>query len=153
MPNPPERNVLSTHIEQALEASGVKTAGMVPPTDAGWVGGINAESSEFHGYSVISPQTASSVDESLGDPTANWRMPYTVTAYGVTRAQVEDLADFTRLEVLRLRKGVLEMRDASKWKLTHVECTAIGGVGLSQNINPHAYSQSDSFVVYLSRNP
>ena len=67
--------------------------------------------------------------------------------------QNDDNADKTVYATVVNGKGaVFAMRDGSTWKVISIRCTSIGGVGVNQNITPHAYSQSDSILIRLSKN-
>lgn len=147
-----DRGKVTDWIEQMLEDAGYKAKNMIAPSDAGWRADIYAEGTEFIPYIVINPQTSTEATGSLGDSVMDWDLPYTLSCYGIDRKQVEDLADDSRATVVNGKGAVFAMRDGSTWKVISIRCTSIGGVGVNQNITPHAYSQSDSILIRLSKN-
>lgn len=152
MSSTPDRGPITQWLINRLEAESFRADGMVPPSDAGWQDDMVGDGSEFEPYIVVTPQTSSAGEGSLGDSTFDWEIPYTINSYGVHLRQVEDLADDSRRFLTGLRRININMKDGSSWKVIGIRCTAIGGIGLNQSINPHAYSQSDSLIIKVSRN-
>jgi hypothetical protein len=81
----------------------------------------------------------------------DWKLPYTLTTYGTNRRQVEDLADDVRAALLAVKKFPLTMKDGAIWRITTIDCNAIGGVGYTTAVSPTAFSETDSFNLTLSR--
>ena len=148
-----DRGKISDWIEQKLIAAGFKAENMTAPTDAGWRDDVYSEGAEFIPYIVINPQTSSQPSGSMATSSSDWVLPYTISSYGITRAQVEDLSDDARATLINGRGETFTMRDGTTWKVISIQCSSIGGVGVNQNIVPFAYSQSDSIVIYISKNP
>lgn len=152
MTSTPDRGPV-TNVLVAAVASVVEQVGDVKaPENAGWQGDPAATNSLFIPYVVITPMSTPAPTGSLADAQIDWKLAYTLTTYGVTRRQIEDVADDARRAVLALRDITVVMNDGvTVWKIINVTSQNIGGVGYTDQIKPTAYSQSDSALVWLSK--
>jgi hypothetical protein len=152
MTSTPDRAPLTDAIITALQTVVEFVGDVVAPQDAGWQNFPGGNDSMFIPYVVLSPQASPAPTGSLGDGQIDWRLPYTLTTYGVTRQQIEDVADEARRAVLALNNVSITMNDGTTvWKIIGVTSQNIGGVGYTDQIKPTAYSQSDSVLVWFSK--
>jgi hypothetical protein len=152
MTSTPDRAPLTDVLIGALETVVEFVGDVIAPQDAGWQNFPGGNDSVFVPYVVLTPQASPAPTGSLGDSQVDWRLPYTLTTYGVTRQQIEDVADEARRAVLGLTNVVVSMHDGTTaWKIIGVTSQNIGGVGYTDQIKPTAYSQSDSVLVWFSK--
>jgi hypothetical protein len=151
MASAPDRGVVTTWLLDELDTNGHLAGDIEAPPGAGWQEEMNDAGAKFIPYLTTVPQNSSRATGSLGDPSMDWDLPYTLNIYGVNRRQVEDLADDVRAHLLEIKKIPLTMRDGVVWKLTTIECRTIGGVGYTTAVTPTAFSQTDSYTMTLSR--
>lgn len=122
------------------------------PGSFGWVGEMGQEGATFNPYFILIPQTATnnfSPSGFAGD--IDYRLPYTVTAFGVSRRQVEDIADDLRSFITGSRSTELFMKDGvTRWTITFIDISTIGGVGYNGQVDPPMYSQTDNYLVTVS---
>ena len=99
MASSPERRVISNWLVDHLKTDLSLAVGkVVAPSDGGWQKDSAAVGAEFIRYSVVTPQTGTPDSPSFDDPSQDWKLPYTITSYGVDADQVEELADLQRME-------------------------------------------------------
>jgi len=152
MGSTPDRAPLTDAIVTALSTVVEFVGDVVAPQDAGWQSYPGGNESVFIPYVTVTPQPSPAPEGSLGDGQIDWRLPYTLTTYGVTRQQIEDVADDARRAVLGLNNISITMNDGTTvWKIIGVTSQNIGGVGFTDQIKPTAYSQSDSVLVWFSK--
>lgn len=152
MTSTPDRAPLTDTLIAALNTVVEFVGDVKSPMDAGWQADPGGNESVFIPYVVLSPQPSPAPTGSLGDSQVDWKLPYTLTTYGVTRQQIEDVADEARRAVLGLNNVSITMNDGTTvWKIIGVTSQNIGGVGYTDQIKPTAYSQSDSVLVWFSK--
>jgi len=153
MASAPDRGVITDWLIDFVQTGlNVSVGDIEAPPDVGWQSDSAKVNAEFIPYLVSTPGTATRSSGSFGDPSMDWKIPYTLTTYGVKRRQVEDLADDVRAALLDVKKVPLTMKDGvTVWKITTIDCTAIGGVGYTTAVTPTAFSETDSFNLTLSR--
>ena len=152
MPSTPDRAPLTDALITALATVVEFVGDVTAPDDAGWQDDPGGNSSMFIPYVVLTPQPSPAPTGSLGDSQIDWKLPYTLTTYGVTRQQIEDVADEARRAVLALKDVTITMNDTTTvWKIIGVTSQNIAGVGFTDQIKPTAYSQSDSVLVMFSK--
>lgn len=147
-----DRGVVTAEVEARLTSGGVLVGLVTAPKTGGWQKEMTAEGAQFVPYVVVTPLNAQGGSGSLGDSTSEWQVPYSLSSYGVDVRQVEDLADDARRILLGLRRHNFSMRDGSSWQVTQTRPQAIGGVGYTTQVDPTAFSQTDSVTLWLSRN-
>lgn len=150
MASAPERKVISNWLVTHLTTLDILVGKIIAPEGGGWATDPAKVSGEFIPYSVVTPQTGTPANPSIDDPSQDWNLSYVVTSYGVDADQVEDLSDPQRTLLLNTKKVPVAMSD-SNWRITTIRCSSIGGVGYTTAVDPTAYSQSDSFILTLSR--
>lgn len=151
MASAPDRGVATTWLLEQLGTLGYLAGDIEAPAGGGWQEEMSDPGARFTPYVTVFPQNSGRATGSLGDPSMDWDLPYTLNIYGVNRRQVEDLADDVRAHLLEIKKVPLTMRDGVVWKLTTIECRTIGGVGYTTAVTPTAFSQTDSYTMTLSR--
>lgn len=152
MTSTPDRGPLTAVVLAAIAGVVEYVGDIKAPTDAGWQENPGGNDSEFIPYTVVTPMASMAPTGSLDDPQIDWRLPYTLTTYGVARQQIEDVADDARRAVLGLIGTVVSMNDGvTTWKVINVTSQNIGGIGYSDQVKPTAYSQSDSVLVWFSK--
>lgn len=144
-----ERAVVSDWLVETCEEVGL-TGKVVAPEGGGWRSDPAQVDAKFVPYSVVAPNTATAINPSFDDPSQDWSVPYTITSYGVDVNQVEDQADSIRKLLLAIKKEELVMSE-STWKVTTIRCSSMGGVGYTTAVDPTAFSQTDTFILTLSR--
>lgn len=152
MASAPRRSKVSKHLKTTISEANFAVEMITAPKNAGWAADMGEAGSEFTPYLTITPQTSSQAEGSLGDPSTEWLLPYTLTGYGVHLEQLEDLMDDLRSLLLTPHRINLAMGDGTSWRLVNTQCSAIGGIGYDNSVDPTAYSQSDSYLLRLSRN-
>jgi len=150
MASAPDRGVVTSWFLDTLNTTYL-AGDIEAPAGAGWQEEMNDVGAKFVPYLTIFPQPSQRATGSLGDPSMDWMLPYSMNIYGVNRRQVEDLADDVRADLLQIKKVPLTMRDGVVWKMTTMECRTIGGVGYTTAVTPTAFSQTDSYTMTLSR--
>ena len=115
MTSTPDRAPLTDAIVAALATVVEFVGDVVAPQDAGWQSHPGGNDSVFVPYVTVTPQASPAPTGSLGDGQIDWRLPYTLTTYGVTRQQIEDVADDARRAVLGLNNVSIAMNDGTGW--------------------------------------
>lgn len=97
---------------------------------------------EFVPYVVVTPLDAKpSVSANQGRYRNDWTLRYQLTWFGVSREQVENIADTAR--------GLTEIRPEvptdANFKINWVLTPTVGGIGYTTQLDPPGYSQSDTY--------
>jgi hypothetical protein len=146
-----ERYPVSVAIRDAISQAGFPVGLAIKPEEGGWVqGSPPGPGSTFAPYAVLVPNGASVSSGPVSDSNADWRLPYTVTAYGVTGEQAERLADRCRLAVAGIVKTTISVTTGS-YKVQKVGLSTIGQVTRQDQTEPPFYTQTDTIEVWLSR--
>jgi hypothetical protein len=120
------------------------------PGDGGWDDDPNLPSSSYVPYVVLNAQTTQEATGSLGDSNSEYRVPYSLTFYGVSRGQVEFYADKARKVIVDLARTVVLLGDF-EWKIQQARVNSIGAIGRSDNTEPSEFTQTDIVVLYVSK--
>lgn len=122
------------------------------PTDAyGWQDEEpGADESNFIPWMVLTAGTASAGAGPLSASAADWKVPYTVFYAGVTREQLDWLADAMRMKLVNIERDPVNT-DSGVWRIQQIRCTSVGGTVRQAATFPDYYSQSDLFEVWLSK--
>ena len=120
------------------------------PGAGGWDDDPNDPNSSYVPYVVLNPMATSEGSGSLGDSQSDYQVPYSITAYGVTRDQVEYYADTARKKLASLVRATVTL-DGSDWKIQQYRANSVGGVSRRDNTEPSEFIQSDVVVIYLSK--
>lgn len=153
MRSTPDRGVVTDYLLTQLAGQGWPVGDVVAPEGAGWQNDMTAPNSVFVPYLVLTPLNANGGTGTLGDSSTEWRLPYSLSTYGVSRRQVEDLADDARRFIAGFKKITLTMKDGTTtWKIQQSTWQAMGGIGYTNQVTPTALSQTDSLLIWLSKN-
>lgn len=120
------------------------------PDEGGWDDDPNDPGSSYVPYVVLNPMAVSQGTGPLGDTSSDYQLPYSVTAYGVSRNQVEFYADTARKKLASLVREVVTL-DGSDWKIQQYRANSIGGVSRRDETEPSEFIQSDVVVIFLSK--
>lgn len=122
---------------------------------AGWQGDPSADGSNFVPYAVITPQAVGGGSGPLDDPQGDIILSYSVHSYGVSREQVEWVADNVRAAI-----GTLAKADVVQWsgttrehrrRIQQVVDTQIGSVVRTDQTDPAVYAEADVVALWTSR--
>jgi hypothetical protein len=148
-----DRGVVTDWVLTLLRGAGMFIGDVIAPSEAGWTGDMGKPGSVFIPFVVLTPGTASAPTGSFADSSEDWQLPYSLMSFGVDRRQVEDLADDARRLLGNQRRVDLVMRDGvSSWRVVQVTWPSIGAVGYTAQVDPTAFSQTDTSVLWLSKN-
>lgn len=150
MASAPERAKVTEWLVTFLNTNSYLAGKITAPNTGGWDKDPSTTGAVFTPYTVVTPGTGKPITPSFGDPSQDWSLPYQLTSYGTHDQQIEDIADEVRKLLLITKKVDVVMSDGT-WRITTIACSAIGGVGYTTAIEPTAYSQTDSFILTLSR--
>lgn len=124
--------------------------GMAPASGAGWTGEPNAPGSTFVPYTVLVTMTAASSSGPLGNPQADWQVPYSIQAFGTSREQCEWMADRAR-DVLGALRGQLLQLGPNSYKVQQVRTESIGGISRIDTAEPPYWGQQDGISVWITK--
>lgn len=122
----------------------------VPAGTYGWQGAPNGQDSTFIPWMSIYGGTAQAGTGSFGSSASEWRLPYSVTYAGVTRKQLDWLADKARTQLVSIARETVAT-NSGNWRICQIRCTSIGATNRVGAPFPDYYTQSDLFEVWLSK--
>ena len=123
----------------------------VPDDPYGWQGAEpDIDTSSFIPWMVLTAGTAPAGSGSLGSSASEWRLPYTVFYAGVSRDQLDWLADRMRSKFVAIERELITT-DSGDWKVQQLRCTSVGGTNRVGSTFPDYYTQTDLFEVWLSK--
>lgn len=122
----------------------------IPESAYGWQGEPNSDGSNFIPWMVLTAGTAPAGTGSLGISASEWRMSYTVFYAGVTRAQLDWLADKVRTKFVSIEREPVTT-GSGNWRIQQVRCTSVGGTNRIGSTFPDYFTQTDLFEVWLSK--
>lgn len=143
------RAPLTDKVLATLKATGIAVGdGELP--DASWVGHPNAPGSSYEPFAVLGELTADRADGPIGDSQADWRMPYMVEYFGITRSQASWLADKMRgaLDSLRFTRITLGPAD---YKVQYVRHDNLGSPQRISVTNPPFWHQQDGITLWMGK--
>lgn len=143
------RGALTTYLIGQLSSQVLIGDGEAPEA-GGWDDDPNAPESSYSPYVVLAPQTAQEASGSFDDSNSEWRIPYTLSSYGITREQVEWNADRSRQAMVSLARVVVDL-DTGNWKIQQSRVNSIGGVARNDNTEPSEFSQVDVVTMWMSK--
>lgn len=144
-----QRSDLTLAVLEALRATGqVIGDGELP--DSSWIGQPNLPGSVYEPFAVLSELTADRSDGPLSDSQADWRMPYMVEYFGITREQTAWMADKMRATLAGLRFSVITLGDAD-YKVQYVRNDNIGSPQRVSVTNPPFWQQQDGVTLWMGK--
>lgn len=121
-----------------------------PPDAGGWDNDPNLPDSSYQAYVVLTPSTVQSGTGSVGSSTTEWRVPYTLSSYGISRAQAEWNADQARKAAVALARSVVTL-DTMEWKIQQCRVDSIGGIVRNDSTEPSEFSEVDLITMWMSK--
>lgn len=143
------RSPLTNHILAAI-SDVVAVGDAEAPEEGGWDGPPDSYDSSYSAYVVLVPATSGDSTGPIGDTHADIILSYVVNGYGITRGQVEGYMDHVRDVLVAMTRTMVVLGESS-WRIQQVRCTSIGGISRNDTIEPSEFSQTDVFVLYLSK--
>jgi len=144
------RSGITEAILTALQATLKPIGDAIQPESSGWLGEPALSGSNFVPYVVLTPMTANAGTGPFDDSQADWRLPYSVANFGVTRQQCEWMADKAR----ELIQGLSQTHVGSGQHTYYVQQVleqAIGGIQRVDQTNPPYYGQVDTISIWLAK--
>ena len=145
------RAQLTAHLLSSLTTAGLLVGdGQAPPT-GGWDDDPNLPGSSYVPYLIINPMAVSEGTGPVGNTAVDYKVPYSVTSSGISRAQCEIYADMGRKQIVDLARTVVTLGSEGDWKIQQARANSIGGVVRSDTTEPSEFTQSDVVVIYISK--
>lgn len=120
------------------------------PDGGGWDDDPSLPDSSYVPYVVLTPMPVGSINGPIGDPHADYRVPYSLTFFGISRSQVDGYADICRKHMSEIVRQTVTL-DNETWKIQQIEPSSIGGVTRTDIMDPSTFAQSDVITVWISK--
>jgi hypothetical protein len=150
VPAPLQRRYLTDLVLSQLASTGKPVGDAVSPSTGGWQGQPNADGSNFVPYVVCIPGPASMSSGPFGDTQADWQLDYSLISFGVSREQVEWMADSARLAAVTLPRSTV-MLGSDGYAVQQARERIIGPVQRVDATEPAFYSQTDAVTLWISK--
>lgn len=144
------RRFLTDILLARLGTAGQPVGDAVSPPGGGWIGQPNADGSNFTPYVVLTPGPASVSSGPIGDTQADWQLAYSMTSFGVSREQVEWMADTARAVAVTLARETV-MLNGDGYAVQQAREQVIGPVQRVDATEPAYYGQTDSISLWISK--
>jgi len=145
------RGPITVRLLAELREAGLPVGDNAAPTDPyGWQGEPNSEGTNFIPWMVLTAGTATAGTGSFAASATEWRLPYTVFYAGVTRDQLDWLADKMRVKLTNIERESVTT-DAGNWRIQQIRCTSVGGTNRIGSTFPDYFTETDLFEVWLSK--
>lgn len=144
------RGQFTQYLLDTLATAEVLVGDAEAASTGGWDNDPNAAGSSYTPYVSLYPMPVAAPTGPLADSNADFQAPYSVTSYGISRAQCEFYADKVRSAFDELALVDITL-DAHQWKLQLVNATSIGGIQRDDGTEPSEFSQTDVYMCYLSK--
>lgn len=146
------RGPITDRLISELETTTLPVGDNHAPTDPyGWqTDSPDADASSFIPWLVITAGTSSAGTGSMGASSAEWRLPYTIFYAGVTRSQLDWLADKMRMQLTGISREAITT-SSGNWRIQQIRCNSVGGTVRQGTTFPDYYTQTDLFEVWLSK--
>jgi hypothetical protein len=132
-----------------LAGGGFPVGDSVIPPGSMWSGQPNAPDTTFTPYVVLAALTASNSAGTITAPQADWRVPYLVQSFGVSRRQAETLADRARQLLVDLRRTVVTL-GAVDYTVQQCWIDSLGGLNRVDTTDPPHFGQQDTVTVWIT---
>ena len=118
--------------------------------DSAWIGQPNHPNAHYEPFAVASELVADRSDGPIGDSQADWRLPYMVEYFGITRPQVTLVADRMRglLDSIRFTKVVM---GEATYKVQYVRHDNFGSPQKISVTNPPFWQQQDGITLWMGK--
>lgn len=151
------RGDVTDHVLTALRGTNFLVGDVNPPDvpaspalQAGWNGTAGAPGSTFNPYGILSPLPANLTSGPIADPQADIQLPYQLSISGITRQQVEKLADLFRNSLLALTNTNFTA-GTSTYYVQQVWFSVLGGVSRADQTDPATLTEVDVFTLWMTR--
>lgn len=122
----------------------------MPEDPYGWQGEANTDASSFIPYMSLTAGAARPGTGSMGLSASEWQLPYTVFYAGVSRGQLDWLADKMRTKLVNIEREPVSA-GSDNWRIQQIRCTSVGGSNRIGSTFPDYFTQADLFEVWLSK--
>lgn len=150
VPSPLQRRFLTDVMLSQLASTNKPVGDAISPAGGGWQGQPNADGSNFVPYVVCIPGPASVSSGPFGDTQADWQLDYTLISFGVSREQVEWMADSARVAAVTLPRTTV-MLGPDGYAVQQARERIIGPVQRVDATEPAFYSQTDAVTLWISK--
>jgi hypothetical protein len=147
---PLHRRLLTDHLLIVLESTGKPVGDSVSPPEGGWQGEPNTDGTNFVPYVVLMPGAGTLSSGPFGDTQADWQLGYTVVSFGVSRSQVEWMADTARSVLVAMERVDVDL-NGDQFRVLQARETVIGPVQRVDATQPSYYGQTDSVTLWISK--
>jgi hypothetical protein len=133
-------------------AEGIAPVGLLQaPNNSGWDSkATGSAGAKFRPFSVLVPGMATlQAQQSFGLDENDWRCTYTVSSYGVSVTQAEQIADDVR-NVIEAMTGASVTLEGS-YSVQQVRVSVIGAVQVVNSAEPPYYFQTDTYEVWVTK--
>lgn len=120
------------------------------PDGGGWDDDPSLPDSSYVPYVILTPMPVSNISGPVGEPHADYRVPYSLTFFGISRSQVDGYADVCRKHLASITRQAIIL-DGESWKIQQIEPSSIGGVVRTDQMDPSTFAQSDAVTVWISK--
>lgn len=145
------RGPITLRLLDELKELGLPVGDSTAPEDPfGWQGEPNADAASFIPWLVLTAGTAQAGTGSIGSSATEWRLNYSVFFAGVTREQLDWLADRMRIHFAKIERESVAT-DSGGWRIQQIRCTSVGGTNRIGSTFPDYFTQADQFEVWLSK--
>lgn len=144
------RGPITTRLITELETTGFPVGDNDAPTDPyGWSG--EPDEGTFTPWMTITPLTGTPrTPLAMGDTGTEWTLPYSIFYAGISRKQVEALADRLRNALCNIARESVTT-DTGSWRIMKISCSAIGNVNKISSTLPDYFTEADSFEVWITK--
>jgi hypothetical protein len=146
----PSRGPITTRLIAELATAGFPVGDDDAPTSPyGWSG--QPDEDTFTPWMTITPMNSMPRNpQGFGDTGMEWSLPYSVFYAGISRKQVEALADRLRHSLCNITRESV-VTDTGNWRIMKISCTGIGNVNKISSTVPDYFTQADSFDVWITK--
>lgn len=120
------------------------------PVGGGWDDDPSLPGSSYIPYVVLTPMPISNMSGPVADPHVDYRVPFSLTFFGISRGQVDGYADLCRKHLSSITRQAIVL-DGSTWKIQQIEPSSIGGITRTEIMEPSTFAQSDVITVWISK--
>lgn len=117
MPSFLPRGLLTDYLLGVLGTAGLLVGDGAAPEAGGWDDDPNLPNSSYVPYVVLNPMSVPEPSGPVGDTSSDFRAPYSVTSYGISRKQCEFYADASRKKITALSREVITLGSEGDWKI------------------------------------
>lgn len=146
------RGPITTFVLDQLATAGFPVGDNMSPTDPyGWTGQPDGTDQTFIPWLMLGTLTAQPQrQQAIGDTGREWILPYSVFYAGISRKQVEALADRMRNQLCNISRLLVETENGD-WQIQKISCLTIGTTNRIGSAMPDYFTQADTFDLWVSK--